>query len=57
MEASITISTKTDDKLRHNEEIAGQVFKYDLPVENIPIAFKNAAALVLAEEKEIVTPT
>ena len=43
MEASITISTKSDDKLRHNEDVAGQVFKYDLPIENLPISFKNAA--------------
>ena len=57
MEASITISTKANDQLRHNEEVAGQVFKYDLPIENIPIAFKNAAALILSEEKEIITPT
>ena len=57
MEATITISTKADDKLRHNEEVGGQIFKYDLPIENIPIPFKSVATLVLSEEKEVVTPT
>lgn len=33
------------------------VYKYDLPVENIPLAFKNAKALALAKEEESTTPT
>ena len=33
------------------------VYKYDLPVENIPLAFKNAKALALAKEEETTTPT
>ena len=32
------------------------IYKYDLPVENIPITFKNAKALALAKEEEMNTP-
>lgn len=27
--------------LKHNEEVSGMIYKYDLPVENLPIEFKN----------------
>lgn len=37
--------------------MGGIVFKYDLPTENKPIAFKSAAALVLTEEREVNTVT
>ena len=57
MDSSLTLATKSDDQLKHNEDVGGMIYKYDLPVENTPIAFKNAAALVLAEEEEIDTPT
>jgi len=46
MDASLSI--KADYKLKHNEDVGGVIFKYDLPVGNIPIAFKNAMALILA---------
>ena len=45
MEASLTISTKADDQLKHNEDVGGTIYKYDLPVENLPIEFRNAKAL------------
>ena len=32
------------------------IYKYDLPVENIPITFKNAKAIALAKEEEMSTP-
>ena len=32
------------------------IYKYDLPVENLPITFKNAKALALANEQEMNTP-
>jgi hypothetical protein len=50
MDASVTIATRSDDQLKHNEEVGGRIFKYDLPVENLPISFKNAAALIAIEE-------
>lgn len=33
------------------------IYKYDLPVENISISFKNAKALALANEELTTTPT
>ena len=57
MDSTMTISNKSDSQLRHNEEVAGMVYKYDLPVENSKIAFKNAGALVATgEEESEVTP-
>ena len=57
MDATLTLTTKSDDSLRHNEEYAGMIYKYDLPVENLPITFKNAKALALSQEEAMVTPT
>lgn len=57
MDATMTISTKSDDQLRHNQEIAGVIYKYDLPVENIPIGFRNAKALALAKDQDMSTAT
>ena len=57
MDASLTIAKKSDDKLRHQTEEGGVIFKYDLPIENKPISFRNAKALALAEEQEMETPT
>ena len=57
MDASITIASKSDDRLRHNEDVGGMIYKYDLPVENLPITFKNAAALIAAKAEEINTPS
>jgi hypothetical protein len=47
MEAMITIATRGDDMLKHNEEVGGVIYKYDLPVENFPISFKSRAALLI----------
>ena len=33
------------------------IYKYDLPVENLAITFKNAKALALAQEEAMSTPT
>jgi len=49
MDASLTIANRADSKLKHNEDVGGVIFKYDLPVGNIPITFKNAMALILAK--------
>lgn len=57
MDATLTISTKADDQLRHNEDVGGMIFKYDLPVENLGIEFRNKKALMAVDEKEVVTPT
>jgi len=53
MDASLTISTKKDDQLLHNTEVAGKIYKYDLPVENSPISFKSASALTLTQEQDV----
>lgn len=39
----------------HNEAIDGTVYKYDLPVENKPIQFRNQL-IVIDEEKDVTTP-
>lgn len=57
MDASLTISTRSDDQLKHNEEVGGVIFKYDMPTVNTPIAFKNAAALMAIEDELSETPT
>ena len=56
MDATVTISMKSDDQLRHKEEIGGVVYKYDLPSGNTPIAFKNVASLTTTNEVEMNTP-
>lgn len=48
-EASISLSARPDDLLRHNTDFNGILYKYDLPVENAPIVFKSGG-LVVAEE-------
>ncbi|CAI2374294.1 unnamed protein product [Moneuplotes crassus] len=40
----------------HNEEIEGTIYKYDLPIENQPIQFRNQL-MVVDEEHELTTPT
>ncbi len=57
MDATMTISTKSDDQLRHNTEVGGVIYKYDLPTDNTPIAFKSVASLVTANEEEMSTAT
>jgi hypothetical protein len=43
--------------LRHNTEVGGVIYKYDLPTDNTPIAFKNVASLITANEEEMTTAT
>jgi len=57
MESTVTLSTKNDKQLREKVEIAGTIFKYDLPVENVPIVFKNELALTITDAKESLTAT
>ena len=58
LDSSVTIANKSDDQLKHNEDVGGMIYKYDLPVENLAISFKNAAALVaLDEANQVVTAT
>jgi len=57
--------TRDDTKLRlkyrkgmdiiHNEEIEGTIYKYDLPIENKPIQFRNALMLI-DDDQETSTP-
>jgi hypothetical protein len=48
MESSITVTKKPDNMLRHDEEIGGMLYKYDLPVENLPVTFKSQ--LIVSED-------
>jgi len=34
MESKIIVAKKPDDMLKHNEDVGGMLYKYDLPVEN-----------------------
>ena len=49
------IKRKESDELLHGEE-AGMIYKYDLPVLNMPIKFHNKLATI-DESKELVTET
>lgn len=35
------VTKRPDDMLRHNEEHGGVLYKYDLPIENRPVEFRN----------------
>lgn len=48
MESTILVNKKPDDMLKHNEDVGGMLYKYDLPIENQPIIFKSA--LVVKED-------
>ena len=41
LESTIQVHKKPDNMLRHDEEVAGILYKYDLPVQNMPISFKS----------------
>lgn len=56
-EAQISLSRRPDDMLRHNADFSGILYKYDLPVENLPIVFRSNANLIAAEEAAEPTPT
>jgi hypothetical protein len=49
------IKRKESDELLHGEE-AGMIYKYDLPVLNMPITFHNKL-VTIDESKELVTET
>jgi hypothetical protein len=48
LDSIIQVSKKPDDMLRHNEDVGGILYKYDLPIENKPIVFRSE--LVVKEE-------
>ena len=56
VDASISLNLRADDILKHNEEVAGKIYKYDLPVTNEAIVFKSRQALALVEEEKELTP-
>ena len=43
--------------LKHNEEVGGTVFKYDLPVVNAGIVFKSKQALRVLDQVDEMTAT
>lgn len=43
--------------LRHNSDFNGVLYKYDLPIINEPIIFRNQSSLQLAEESQTLTAT
>jgi len=40
------------DQLRHEEEFSGTIYKYDLPVGNVPIMFKRDTSLTVELEEK-----
>jgi hypothetical protein len=50
-DSSIIVASKPDSQLRHNVEFEGEIYKYDLPIENKPLELKTAL-VVVDEEKE-----
>ena len=49
-ESTISLDVRAKDMLKHNEDVGGTIFKYDLPVENTGITFKSQQALALKDE-------
>lgn len=41
--------------LRHNADFNGVLYKYDLPIVNEPIIFRNQSSLQLLEESQTLT--
>jgi hypothetical protein len=54
MDSSIKVNKKPDSMLKHQMDVGGEIYKYDLPVENKPILFKYQ--LMVREEEELLTP-
>jgi len=54
IESTIVRQSATADILRHNEEVNGKLYKYDLPLENEAIEFKNQ--LITVDEDTQLTP-
>jgi len=49
-DSTITLDSRAAYLIKHNEDVGGMIFKYDLPVENAGITFKSQQALALKEE-------
>lgn len=47
LESQIIVTKKPDSMLKHNEEVGGLLYKYDLPVENIPVVFRSQMLTVV----------
>ena len=54
IESTLTVPKKPDDMLRHQEEVGGVLYKYDLPVENRPSVFRFQ---IVVKEDLVNTPT
>lgn len=54
IESTLQVVKKPDKMLKHEEEIGGVLYKYDLPVENTPIIFRSQ---IMVKEDLINTPT
>lgn len=54
--SSLTITKRPDDMLKHNEEVGGKIYKYDLPVQNEALVFINEKSLIIQEEELGSTP-
>ena len=51
-EATISLNIRAGDMVKHNEDVGGTIFKYDLPVVNSGIVFKAKKGLQLVDEAE-----
>ena len=56
-ESTISLDVRAADMLKHNEDVGGTVFKYDLPVVNASIVFKSQQALAVKDEVVPLTST
>ena len=54
IESTLTVTMRPEDMLKHNQEHGGILYKYDLPVENLPITFKSQ---LMVKEEIPNTPT
>lgn len=55
VQSSMRLKFRKGNELVHNEEFEGQIYKYDLPIVNQPIQFRNAL-MVIDNEEEAKTP-
>jgi hypothetical protein len=54
LESTLMVPKKPDNMLKHDEEIGGVIYKYDLPVENTAIVFKSQ---IVTKQDITTTPT
>lgn len=49
-DATLNIYSRTDNFLKHNSDFNGILYKYDLPIVNTKVVFRNNSALMVQDE-------